>query len=169
MGDQVEDLVLEVMAVVLDSAPEDQEDRATALEDQVEDLALEVMAVVLDSVPEDQEDIVPEDQVEDSALEDQEDQLTALEDQAEDSAQEDTVEAQDSALEVQEDQAIVPEDQAEDSAPEDTGDLPGGEALAAVDRDMESRYNSSTTCIQGSRKILPDPFFCTLYYQLYCQ
>merc|ERR1712179_200286 len=90
-----------------DSAPEDQEDRATALEDQVEDLALEVMAVVLDSVPEDQEAIVPEDQVEDSALEDQEDQATAL------------------------------EDQAEDSAPEDTGDLPGGEALAAVDRDME--------------------------------
>merc|ERR1711922_86901 len=101
--------------------------------------------------------IVPEDQVEDSALEDQEDQLTALED---------TVEAQDSALEVQEDQAIVPEDQAEDSAPEDTGDLPGGEALAAVDRDMESRYNSSTTCIQGSRKILPDPFFapCIINY-----
>jgi len=127
-------------------------------EDQVEDLALEVMAVVLD--------LVPEDQVEDSALEDQEDQLTALEDQAEDSAQEDTVEAQDSALEVQEDQAIVPEDQAEDSAPEDTGDLPGGEALAAVDRDMESRYNSSTTCIQGSRKILPDPFFapCIINY-----
>merc|ERR1712200_101620 len=125
-----------VMAVVLDSALEDQEDRATALEDQVEDLALEVMAVVLDSVPEDQEAIVPEDQVEDSALEDQEDQLTALEDQAEDSAQ------------------------------EDTGDLPGGEALAAVDRDMESRYNSSTTCIQGSRKILPDPFFapCIINY-----
>merc|ERR1712049_42265 len=105
---------------------------------------------------EDQVDIVQEDQVEDSALEDQEDQLTALEDQAEDSAQEDTVEAQDSAL----------EDQAEDSAPEDTGDLPGGEALAAVDRDMESRYNSSTTYIQGSRKILPDPFFapCIINY-----
>merc|ERR1712200_340012 len=103
-------------------------DQVTALEDQVEDLALEVMAVVLDSVPEDQEAIVPEDQVEDLALED-------------------TVEAQDSALEVQEDQAIVPEDQAEDSAPEDTGDLPGGEALAAVDRVMESRDNSSTTYI----------------------
>merc|ERR1712200_284558 len=97
-----------------------------------------------------------EDQVEVSAQEDQEDQLTALEDQAEDSAQEDTVEAQDSA----------PEDQAEDSAPEDTGDLPVGEALAAVDRDMESRDNSSTTCIQGSRKILPDPFFapCIINY-----